>query len=135
MSLTISDGLANARLEATRDFIDTGSGNGRVRFYATTQPDSGEAPGGSPLVEAVLAKPCGVVSARVLTLAQLEPAGDMIALDGTALWARVVNGNGDFVMDGDVSDDSGTGVFKIAGTTGTLLYAGGSLIMGTTALG
>lgn len=135
MSLSISTALAAARIAATRDFIDLGTAHGRIRFYGNTQPAAGATPGASPLAEITLAKPCGSITDAVLTLAQNDTAGDLILLNGAAIWARVVNGNGDFVMDGDVSDEAGDGAFKVAGTTGTALYAGGSLLLGTTALG
>ena len=134
MSLSISTGLAEARLGVTRDFIDLGAQPGRIRFYATTQPAAGASPGAAPLAEIVLTKPCGTVSSGMLVLDQQDATGDLILASGAAVWARMVNGNGDFVMDGDVSDESGAGAFKGAGTTGTALYAGGYLTLGTTAL-
>lgn len=134
MNPTISLGLADARLAATRDYLDAGAGNARIRFYSTPRPASGEAPGGAHLVEVVLAKPCGTISDGVMLLHQLAAAGDMIALDGAAVWARLVTGAAEFAVDGDVSDEAGSGLFRIAGTKGTLLYAGGSMILGSTAL-
>lgn len=135
MSLVISPALAEARVAATRDFIDLGTLPGRIRFYGNTQPAAGATPGTSPLAEITLTKPCGSIADAVLTLTQADAGGDLILANGAAVWARMVNGNGDFVMDGDVSDETGSGSFKVAGTTGTALYAGGSLLLGTTALG
>lgn len=124
-----------ARLQASLAFANTGAGNSTLTFYATMQPERGEPAGGTPLVVVILAKPCGTVTAGVLTLSQADPAGDLVAVSGTPLWARWLSGDGALVGDGDVSDGAGNGFFKIAGTNGTMLYAGGSMLLGATALG
>lgn len=133
--MDISVALNNARLEATRDFADLGTGNSTIMLYGTTQPLPGGSETADPLVTITLAKPCGSVTGNLLVLEQNAPAGDLIANTGAALWARWVNGNGDWMADGDVTDESGAGDFKVAGTTGTTLYAGGKAILGTTGLG
>ncbi|TXT38835.1 MAG: hypothetical protein FD135_2626 [Comamonadaceae bacterium] len=123
-----------ARLAGTLAHADTGIGNSKLYFYATTQPGGGADPGGDPLVVVILGKPCGVISNGVLTLSQADPSGDLITNGGAALWARHVNGNGDWMTDGSVSDSAGTGDFKLSGTTGTMLYAGGRALIGVCTL-
>lgn len=133
--LSISVAHNNARLDGgTRAFADLGPNPSRIQYFATVQPATGAAPGGAPLVEMILAKPCGVVVANRLQLVQADSTGDQIMTTGAAVWGRWLNGNGDLVGDGPVSDDSGTGFFKIAGTAGTTLYAGARAILGTTAI-
>jgi hypothetical protein len=134
MTLAISSAHKAARLAGTLGFADEGVQNSRIRLYATTQPEIGGEPVGSPLVEIGLAKPCGVINASVLTLKQSEPSGDLILATGTALWARWINGRDEVVADGSVSDAAGTGDFKLSGTSGTVLYAGARALLGTCSL-
>lgn len=135
MTITISVQHQDSRLQGTVAFADSGPTNSTIEFYATAQPSPGLDAGGPALATVVLAKPCGTVSGGVLTLAQLDLAGDMATGTGTLLWARWLNGNGVMVADGAVTDDLGTGDFKIAGASGTVIYAGGSVLLGTTLLG
>lgn len=120
--VTISVALNEARLGGTRDFLDTGSANARIRLYDGTRP----ANGGTAtllLVEIELDKPCGTVASGVLTLSSSDLP--LVANSGVATWARIVNGNGDHAFDCDVADDGdppGTGQVVLPDTT---LYAGG----------
>src|SRR5574343_80518 len=125
MTLSISASHNSARLEATRAFADTGAANSRIDIYSGPQPAAGAAATGTLLVSVVLAKPCGTVAGGVLTLTQQDAGGDLIAQTGDAAWARWVNGADVWVGDGTVSDAAGAGDFKLAGTAGTTLYAGG----------
>ena len=134
MTLAISAAHANARLQGTLAFADTGAQNSRIRLYATARPATGGDPLAAPLVEITLDKPCGTVSAGMLTLVQADAGGDLIAETGTALWARWVNGDEMHVADGSVTDASGDGDFKVSGTAGTLLYAGARALLGNSTL-
>lgn len=119
-----------ARLSASLVFANTGAGNSTIEFYASDYPST------TALVTvAVLSKPCGTIAAGVAALTQDAAEGDLVTSTGTVLWGRWKNGSSQIVIDADVSDNTGTGFFKIAGTSGTLLYAGGSLLLGTTAIG
>ncbi len=135
MTMEISAAHNTARLQATLTFANTGTANPTIEFYATTRPAFADASGGAPLVVVTLAKPCGSVAGGVLSLIQADPAGDLVTVTGSPLWARWLNGDGVIVAEGNVSDDAGAGDFRIAGTSGVSLYAGGSLLLGTTALG
>lgn len=135
MAIQISTACKEARLVAVRDLIDSGSGNGVLRLYASARPAAGGTPSSSHLVEIQFKKPCGTVSGGKLNLEQLNTLGDVIITTGQAVWGRILTGAGDFVADGDVSDSAGSGDFKVGGTTGTWLYEGGSLQLGTTSLG
>jgi len=132
--LALSTAHNNARLQGTITFADTGLLNSRIMLYASTQPAPGAAPGDTPLVEILLTKPCGSIVANALVLTQALPGGDLIAASGAAVWARWVNGNDDIVADGTLTDSAGAGDFKLAGSTGTLIYAGGRAILGTSTL-
>jgi hypothetical protein len=129
MTVAITTAANNGRLSGLIAFADTGAANARIRYYSTTQPALGGAPGGAAIVEITLTKPCGAVVDNKLVLTQLNAEGDLIALDAAAVWGRMVNGNGDTVLDGDVSDETGDGFFKVGGTDGTMLRAGGRFIL------
>ena len=125
MTLAVSTAHNNARLAATVTFADTGTTNSRIHLY-----DAGDV----LLVTMTLAKPCGAIVADKLVLEQLYLVGDLIETTGTAVSGVWVNGDDDVVAEGTVSDDAGSGDFKVGGTSGTTLYAGGRAILGTTEL-
>jgi hypothetical protein len=134
--LDISDAHNEARLAGTMVYADTGAANSSIAFYDTVQPARGAAPGGNPVVTITLTKPCGAITGGVLALTQADATGDMVTAAGSVLWGRWVNGNGDLVGDGTVSDSNPlhTGFFKIAGANGVVLYPGARLILGVVAL-
>ena len=134
MTLAISAAHNTARMQGTLGFADSGAQSSRIRLYASARPAIGGDPLAIPLVEIVLAKPCGEINAGVLTLVQAEAGGDLIAQTGTALWARWVNGDEILIADGRVSDAAGDGDFKVSGTAGTLLYAGARALLGISTL-
>ena len=134
MTLAITAAHNAARLQGTQGFADSGAQSSRIRLYASARPAIGGDPLAIPLVEIVLAKPCGEINAGVLTLVQADAGGDLIAQTGTALWARWVNGDEILIADGSVSDAAGDGDFKVSGTTGTMLYAGARAVLGNSTL-
>ena len=134
MTLAISPAHANARLQGTMAFADSGAQNARIRLYATARPATAGDPLATPLVEITLTKPCGEIDAGVLTLVQADPGGDLIAETGAALWARWINGDEMLIADGSVTDAAGDGDFKVSGTAGTLLYAGARALLGISTL-
>ncbi|NDP57995.1 MAG: hypothetical protein GZ090_01370 [Oxalobacteraceae bacterium] len=120
MTFSISQALNDARLTGTLSYLDTGVDQAKIQLFDTVRPANGAAAGAEPLVELLLDKPCGAVDAGVLTLTPGAEA--MILTTGLALWARVLNGNGEFAIDGDISDTGGTGDFTFPTPQ---LYAGG----------
>ena len=123
--LTISVAHNNARLAATSAFADTGAANSRIRLY-----DASEV----LLATVVLDKPCGTVVADKLVLNQQNPTADMVLTTGSAVRADWLNGAGALTGSGAVTDEAGLGPFKISGTSGTMLYAGALVVLGTTEL-
>ena len=134
--IRITDAHRDARLAASRAQIDAGPAHGTIELYDIAQPATlGAAPSGPPCAVITLAKPCGAIDGGYLTLAQDDPAGDLIATssgpDGVT-WALVRDGNGTIVQDGTVSDNAvgATGDFKLSGSSGTRLFAGGYVLIG-----
>lgn len=124
-----------AILQALVAYADSGSGAARVQVYTTTRPPTaGDAPGGAAIATLVLTKPSGVVVDGVLSLTQASVVGDLIAVNGAAVWARWETSDGEPVVDGDVTDMTGDGPFKLAGADGVNLNAGGRAILGAVAL-
>lgn len=118
--IEISAAHNDYRLGGTLSYLNLGTGVATIKIYGTTRPAFGASAGGSSLVDLTLADPAGAVTAHELVL----DAGDdgLIMTSGEALWARILNGNGDTVLDCDVSDTAGTATVKLPDTT---LYAGG----------
>lgn len=82
----------------------------------------------------VLASPCGEIVDEQLVLAQADPLGDLILATGFAVSAVWYSYENKLLCSGAVTDEAGTGPFKVPGLTGTRLLAGGRLKLGTTAL-
>lgn len=130
MTLSVSFDLKNARLSAVVAFLDTGAGVAQVRIYPGARPLVTAFPASGFLAELPLSKPSGSVLDGILTLAPGEPV--LNANSGVAVWARVVNGNGETAFDCDVSDLTGAGEIKIQNT---VLFEGGETRMVSGILG
>ncbi len=107
-------------MEAVVTFLALGNGAARVDLYGTTRPANGADPGGAPLVSVALLEPVGTVAGGILTITPPESA--MISVTGTAVWARIVNGNGAPAWDCDVSEEGGPGEVWLDSVQ---LFAGG----------
>lgn len=86
------------------------------------------------LAVVVLAAPCGEIVGNKLVLAQEDPEGDLIAATGSAATAVWYSYDNQVLATGAVTDEAGAGPFKLAGSAGTLLLAGGRAILGVTEL-
>lgn len=102
MALGLTTALRNARMDAITTKIDAGAGPGLLRIYDGTRP----ATGGSVttlLAELTFSDPSyGAASSGAITAAAVtsDPSANAA---GTATWARIVDSNGLFVLDADVS--------------------------------
>lgn len=101
MSLGFALSVRNARAQAVVDQLDKAALPGSLAIFATAQPPTGDPPGGAWLVNIPLQKPCGTVANGVITFAVTQPA--QVNPGGTALWARGYDGDGNFVVDGNVA--------------------------------
>ncbi len=120
MSLSFCLALRNARAEAVVEKIDAAATPGTIELYSTPQPLPGAAAGGLPMALTVLQAPCGIVSDGVVFFSSSLPA--QVVTGGTVLWARAKDGDGNWVIDGNVA---------VTGTPGAgftlddvVLYAG-----------
>ena len=120
----ISAAHALARLQATLAFADSGPEASRIALY-----DAAE----QLLVTLTLTKPCGqITEAGYLLLTQASGSGDMITASGQAAIGVWSTSDGQLIGRGLVTDEAGVGHFKLLGSTGTQLYAGGKAILGET---
>lgn len=124
MTVSLSTAANNARLAGLVSFADLGSAHSKIQFFGA----------GVLLAEVVLTKPCGAVVSDALVLVQEDPVGDQVTTEGVADSGVWINGNGDEVASGDVSDESGAGFFKLRGTSGTTLYGGANVQLGVSAI-
>ena len=120
----ISADHALVRLQATLAYADAGQDASRIALY-----DAAE----QLLVTLTLTKPCGQITADgSLLLTQASGGGDMILASGQAAIGVWATGEGKLIARGQVTDEAGKGHFKLLGSAGTQLYAGGKAILGET---
>ena len=120
----ISATHALARLQATLAFADSGPEASRIALYDASE---------QLLVTLTLTKPCGqITEGGTLLLTQASGGGDMILATGQAATGVWRTSDGKLIGRGQVTDEAGLGHFKLLGSTGTQLYAGGKAILGET---
>jgi hypothetical protein len=119
-----ADDLRTARAEQIIAKINAGAGPGTMLFYTAPQPAKGAAITTQTLLGTVtFSEPAGSVVDGELTFDVIADDASADA-DGPAVWVRVLNGDGGFVMDMPVTDTNGTGPVKMPSTQ---IYAGGTI--------
>jgi len=102
MAWGIKQSIRNNRLTQIVNAIDAGTGAGKLRFYDGPQPATGGALTGLTLLaEVTCSDPCGTVSGGVLTFSAFTQDSSADAT-GVTEWARFVDSDDNFVMDGTV---------------------------------
>ncbi|MFR9677496.1 hypothetical protein [Acinetobacter sp. SEK570] len=100
MSVIPSLAAGLAQLQALASFLDTGSNNATFIFYDNPKPASVNV-GADPAAKLVtlnFPKPCfKQLNVDGIELKQTDAA--LVTKAGTAVWARIFNGNGDAVAD------------------------------------
>ena len=123
MTVRISIAHNETRLAGTKSHIEAGAADSRLMIYSGLKPITigGALSGQVLLADFVLPSNVGTVADNKLTLA---PITDVLVLaNGTAAWARFVNGDGDIALDCDVTGIGGGGEIQMSSVT---LFAGGS---------
>ena len=106
--------------------MDAGAGNATIAFYTGTPPASPATAHGSTLLGTL---GCAATSATqtggFITFAAItqDSAADA---SGTAAWARIYDGDGNGVIDMDVTDTLGDGAIKLNTVT---IVAGGPILI------
>jgi hypothetical protein len=104
MAMTFATALRTARALAIIDAIDAGATPGTMEIYTAPRPATGAAiTTQTKLGTLVFSQPCGTVAAGVITLDTItgDEAADASNTD-PGVWARVKDGDGNFVIDWDV---------------------------------
>ncbi|MFZ2452574.1 MAG: hypothetical protein WAW36_18865 [Methylovulum miyakonense] len=138
MIIKMSDALRNARAQAIVNAINNGTGAGAMLFYTAPMPGAG---GDAISTQTLLGtltfdEPAGSVATGVLTFS--APSDDASAdADGNAAWVRILDGDGAWVMDMDVTLNSGDGAIRMPSVGvyqgGVLRVTGGTLMEGNAA--
>jgi hypothetical protein len=111
MTMSLSTALRNARAQDIVDAIDAGATPGTMEIYTAPRPATGAAiTTQTKLGTLTFSQPCGTVEGGVITLNAItgDEAADASNTD-PGLWSRVKDGDGDFVIDWDVSAPGGGG--------------------------
>ena len=116
-----------ARNGASISIADAVAGASSVRLY--------DAQGGLLLGVRTLAKPCGSITPEGRIGLLSASAQDLVQVTGAAAWAEWCDGSGTPIAWGAVTDEAGAGPFRLAGTSGTMLYAGGAVLLAGALLG
>ena len=132
---------AAAQLAATIARADEGPGFARVRIYTTPQPASIAVPRtDTPQAEVVLLKPCAAIVNGALVMYPRNVDGTLVMSTGLPRWADWVAADGSIIATSNCTDAANGGGGQLeggetpAGETSPLLYAGGLVQLGATAL-
>lgn len=124
--MTISTAHRAARNQASIDTADAGAGASAIKLYTED--------GGTLLAVRTLDKPCGTITAEGRI--QLLPAAtnDLVAATGAPTWGEWCDGDGVPIWGAAVTDEAGSGPFKLAGTGTMVIYMGGVVVLAAPAL-
>lgn len=118
---TLSNAVAIAGCDAMVDMVDVGSGTAKLRIYDGTQPTNPDVAITSQTLLAEIDLPNPAYGAAVdgnpggVATLQGTPLTDSSAdASGTASWFRIINRNGDAVIDGSIGTSNAS---MIVGTT------------------
>ena len=114
------------RNQASIDLASAGAGAPSIKLY--------DAQGGALLAQRTLANPCGAITPEGRISLLPAVATDLVLATGAVGWAEWCDGNGVPVASGAVTDEAGAGPFRLAGTSGTMVYAGGVVVLAVPAL-
>lgn len=102
MALGLATSLRNTRMNALTAAIDAGAGPGLLRIYDGVRPSTGGATT-TLLAELTFSDPSYGAAATGAITANAVTSDPSANAAGTATWARIVDSNGLFVTDADVS--------------------------------
>ncbi len=130
--ITYAVPVKNAMLTALATALDAADPEpGRLRLYSADQPEAGVEVGDQVLLaDIALNLPCGTVADGVLTLS-CPIADELLPASGTPAWARLVDGAGEWVADGDVGLTDSGALIELNSLT---VYQGGIVRINAAAL-
>jgi len=117
MATRLPTGSQNAAVDAVTGRVDAGTAAGKLRIYTGAQPASAnDAPTGTLLVEITLSDPAFGAAANGQAAAAGMPKSANAVASGTAGWFRIVDSNGNTVLDGAVTATGGGGELELDNT-------------------
>jgi hypothetical protein len=112
----LSTAAQDAATNAIVDLLDAGTGAGDLLIYDGTMPAPNDTGAGTLLVTIPLdATAFGAASSGTATMADLDPVN--WGADGTADYWRLVDGDGDPIIQGNVTVTAGDGSLKLSSIT------------------
>lgn len=124
MTMKFSPALRNNRAEQIIAAIDADTNPGTIKFYTGPQPATGAVITSETLLGTLtFSKPSATATEGVITFDEITEDSEADA-SGDAVWARIADGAGNFVLDGDVGDLNSNALIKM-NTTG--IVAGGPI--------
>jgi hypothetical protein len=124
MTLTISTRQKQLVSTARMADIDSAATPGKIKFYPSPRPASGDTTAASLIATMLFSDPCGTVDASGLHLTSAAPA--QVINGGVIRWCRVTDGDDNFVWDGDVrmSTDGDVAIADIVIDVANVLVGG-----------
>lgn len=103
--IQLAEPVRNARLQALADAMAAGTEPGTLTLYAGALPEMvGGTAQGTALVEIPLPDPLVErLEGGILTLAPFPEA--MATVDGVAIWGRIRDGDGEWILDADAGEE------------------------------
>ena len=124
----ISLSLAEARLIATRDWLQRGGQPAYAVLYPAPQPPALEGHHCEALAVVNFQLPLGEIENGALVIKPTSEA--LVVISGLPVWARIHNGAGEPALDVTVGDEGSDSLLKLnkpAGQSELMLYAGGAV--------
>ena len=101
MTIGLATSVRNSRMNVIRDAIDAGAGPGLLRLYTGPRPATGGAVT-TLLAELTFSDPSYAAASSGSITANAINQDTSANADGVAVWARIVDSTGQFVLDCDV---------------------------------
>lgn len=106
----------NALADAAAARVDAGPAAGTIKIYTGAQPATADAAASGTLLATVTLGDPAFSPASGGTAPGADPAAVTPVASGTAGWFRMADSTGATVLDGDVTDNAGTGTMKLSTT-------------------
>lgn len=135
MTIGLSESIRNARLDLITAALDAGTGAGMLQFFTGPRPATGTATTSQTLLGTVtFASPAAPAAVSgVLTFSAMTQDNSADA-DGTAVWARATDTEGNFVADFSVGGNASGEDIELNTTTivtgGPISIASGTITSG-----
>lgn len=129
--IEISASHNTARLVGSRAALLAGAGQPTIKLYDGDKADGGDTPTGNLIAQATIVS-ADIVAGQLVVTVSAAPI--IVMHTGTPTWARFVDGDGGWWMNGLASDAPGPGVLVVLATAGPY-YLGGRIVIDSVVIG